>query len=306
MRDSGASRLGELDMNIFSRLIAVAAAVSLATPAIAGPKVVIHPVQTGLETARYAQGMVMLDLERERGAVQVIPLGLEHGSLTFDVVVFNDGDAPSNFDIGNVSAVSAGQTLGVFSKDELVKKAENRAMWSQIGVALLAGAAAAASASQRDNYRSTLVTPRGVYSLHSSAPSAAGQAAAAGSVLAGGVAITSIQNRLDDTRAQLNGETVQMTTVDPGTSYGGRIVLHKIKRMKMPLDLKMMVRWNGEEYPFTFRVAKPGTPAPEFTALTVSSRAPRAAQAAAQVPIAPTPAALEAAPVAGPVTEPAT
>lgn len=277
-------------MNLLQRIAAFAAMASLAVPAGAAPKVVIHPVQVGAETARFDQGMVMLDLERERGAVQIMPLGLDHDSVTFDVIVFNDGDAPVNFDITNIDAGVTTQKLGVFSKDELVAKAENRAMWSQIGMAVLAGAAAAAAANQRDHYRTTLYTPRGVYRAYSSGPSASGQAAAAVSVAGGAVAIASIQNRLDQTRAQLNGEIVQLTTVDPGTSYGGRIVLHKIKDKKLPQTLRVVVRWNDEEYPFEFMVAKRGTPAPAFKTLTASdSRSPRAfkqatAEAVAEAP----------------------
>jgi len=240
---------------------------SMSTQALAG-QAVVHPVQIGKETARFDQGEVTLDLEGKNGVIQVSPLGWDHGGLVFSVAVYNDSDAPSNFDIDNVSVTAGSQSLTVFSREELEKKAKNRAMWTQIGLAALGGVAAAAAASQRDHYRATFVTPRGVYRSYFSAPSASGQVAAAASIGAAGVGIATVQRNLDETRAALRDEIIQRTTVDPHSFYAGRIVLDKIKSRNLPQDVRLTVRWNGEEYPFGFQVAKSGTQAPPFTALT--------------------------------------
>jgi hypothetical protein len=55
-----------------------------------------------------------------------------------------------------------------------------------------------------------------------------------------------------------------MTTVSPGESYAGLIVFGKVKLPAMPARVTMTVNWNGIGYPFTFQIAKPGTPAPAF------------------------------------------
>lgn len=55
-----------------------------------------------------------------------------------------------------------------------------------------------------------------------------------------------------------------MTTVSPGESYAGLIVFEKVKLPALPARVTMTVNWNGVGYPFTFRIAKPGTPAPAF------------------------------------------
>lgn len=74
-----------------------------ATPALAKPAVV-QALQVGEETVRYQQGIATLDLHKARGAVQITPLPMDHGSLAFTLAVLNSGDAPPNFDITNVTA----------------------------------------------------------------------------------------------------------------------------------------------------------------------------------------------------------
>lgn len=248
---------------LFATMLSVPATASAGEP-------VVQPVQIGAETVRYDRAVPTLDLRQQRGAVQIRPLPMDHGSLAFSVAVFNGGEAPVNIDTSNFTVTSGTQTLGVFSVDQLIAKAKNRAMWSQIGVAALGGLAAAAAASQRDTYRSTLYTPRGVYRGYYSAPSAMGQLQATAIVAGTGVGLVAIQNQLDRTREALGNDVVQMSTVNPGASYAGKIVLHKIKRAKLPQRVTITVNWNEEQYAFAFQMAKAGTPAPVFTALTAA------------------------------------
>lgn len=239
------------------------ACVSLAVPAHAAPPEV-QPVQVGYETVRYQQGVPTLDLPQRWGSVQVRPLPMDHGSLAFAVAVYNGGRDPEVIDIGNFHAESAGQSLEVFSVDQLKGKAKRRAVWSKVGLALLGGVAAAAAASQRDTYRSTWHTPYGTYRGYYSAPSTAGQIQATAIGVGTGVGLARIQENLDRTRAALGNEVVQATTVDPGHSYAGKIVLGKIKEADLPQRVDLTVSWNGEVYPFAFQLAKAGTPAPVF------------------------------------------
>jgi hypothetical protein len=79
-----------------------------------------------------------------------------------------------------------------------------------------------------------------------------------------GVGIASIQNKLDNTLDRLGDEIVQLSTVDPGASYGGKIIFQKVPFKKLPGRAEMVVDWNGHQYHLQFQIAKPGTPAPPF------------------------------------------
>lgn len=259
------------DMNIVFRLGACAALISLSTPALAGPKWVVQPIQAGEETVRYEKGVPTVDLEMKDGVVQITPLAMDHGSLAFGIAIYNDGRQPANFGVENISVAHGDGTVKVFTREELQKKAQNRAMWQTIALAAVGAMAAASAASQRNHYRSTFVTPRGTYRSYWSAPSVAGQIQATAIAAGTGVGIASIQNHLDETLRALGDEVVQLTTVDPGESYGGRIVIAKIKPKTLPARMSIEINWNGEQYPFSFQIAKPGTKAPVFTAITRAS-----------------------------------
>ena len=240
----------------------IAACVSV--QAIAAP-LMLYPVQTGAETARFRQGVPTLDLETPTGAVQITPLPFDHGHVTFGVAVYNKTIQPANFGIENVGATAEGQSIPVLAVDELEKRAKSRAMWSQIGVAVLAGAAAAAVANAHttDHYYGHVRTPHGTYSWASSyRDNSIGVLGATAAVGVGAAGVVGIQNRLDATLDGLSGDIVQTTTVEGDASYGGRIVIEKTPNAKLPYDVHIAVSWNGVQYPFTFRVTKQGVNVP--------------------------------------------
>lgn len=255
-------------MKTMNRIAAAFAMLAVPTSAMAEPNWVVQPIQTGGQTVRYYKGVPTVGLELKDGVVQVTPMPFDHGSLVFGIAVYNDSFGPSNFGIENVAATYGPAAVRVFTKDELVKKAKNRAFWSQFGLAMLGGMAAGAAASQRDYYTSRWITPRGTYRSWYSAPSIAGQYEAAAITGATVFGIATIQNQLDRTVALLGDDVLQITTVDPGESYGGRAVVAKISPKAFPAQVNLTVNWNGEAYPFSFQIAKPGTAAPVFTALT--------------------------------------
>jgi len=227
-----------------------------------------------METIRYFQGVPTLDLQREHGAVQITPLPMDHGGYAFTVAVLNKGPSSANIDVTNVDVESGGARYTVLSRSDLEHKAKSRAMWSSIALAAAGGLAAAAAASATDTYRATTYTPHGTYRTIIQTPSAAGQLAAAGAIAGTGAGIYAIQNQLDRTREALGATTVQMTTVDPQDSYAGRIVLPKIKATALPQRINIVVKWNGETYPFGFQLSKKGTPQPVFDVLTPVPVAP--------------------------------
>src|SRR3546814_11560786 len=86
---------------------------------------------------------------------------VDHGSLAFFVGVYNAGQLPAKIDITNFSVQAGEQSLAVFSRHDLEKKAKNRAMWTQIGIAAPGGLEAAAAPRHRDTYRSSFYPPPG-------------------------------------------------------------------------------------------------------------------------------------------------
>ena len=249
----------------------------------------LQPTPVGPETIRFMQGVPTLDLQRDHGAVQITPLPMDHGSYAFAVAVLNKGPTPANIDVTNFDIESTGQHYTVFSRSDLEHKAKHRAMWNSIALAAVGGLAAAAAASATDTYRATTYTPHGTYRTIITTPSASGQALAAVTAAGTGVGLYAIQNQLDKTRAALGATTVQMTTVDSGDSYAGRIVLAKIKASSLPQRVNIVVNWNGEAYSFGFQIAKKGTPQPVFptTPQPLSPAAPAVAPAVEMVPTMP-------------------
>lgn len=162
--------------------------------------------------------------------------------------------------------------------------------------------AASAAAIQRDTYYGSLHTPHGSYFSTYRAPSAVGQLQAAALAARTGYSIAVIQSNLDSTREALGETVIQTTTLDPGQSYAGKIVLQKVTSTKRPERVSIVVNWNGEQYPFAFQLAKPGTPTPAFTAIapttvralparpTLATATVLVAQTAAQAPSKPAPA----------------
>ena len=224
-----------------------------ATPAFA--KLEIKPAPTSTQVVRFDRGVPTIeeDLPDQQAAVRVVPLpGLDHGSLTFRVAVYNKSKAPINVGVENMSFSYGTEMLPVFTKEQVESKTKKRAMWSQIGYAMLAGAAAAA---QNNNTTVTTYAPGGrVYRTVIDRPGLSdGQIA---SVAAGGGAIALSQIGLNKTLEMLDDEYVQTTTLDPESGYGGRIICSKLKAAKVGEMVVLAVELNGEKHLFKFRVEK--------------------------------------------------
>jgi hypothetical protein len=227
----------------------------------AGTALVPQPFQVGEETARYERGSPTLMLERKNGAVALTPLPMDHGSISFAVVVYNDSDRVADFGTTNISATAGDQTIGAFTESELESSAKRRATWSAVGIALLAGVAAGAAsqAYTTNHYYGRMRTPHGTYSWRGSyRDNSIGVLGATAATAAGVAGVVSIQDRLSQTLGMLNNEIIQRTTIDPASSYGGRIVMQKIKGTAR--DVKIAIDWNGETYAFGLHIPKKGDP----------------------------------------------
>lgn len=215
----------------------------------------VQPVPDAGANVRYFKGVATIDRQGGAAAVQVTPIGLDHGRLAFAVSILNLGEAPDNFGIENVTATVGGQSLPILSRDRLDHMASNRAHWKQFGMAVIGGLAAASAASSRDVYHARTFTPYGAYSTTITAPSIGGQIAAANTSAATGYAIAGIQARLDATREALDDEVLQTTTVMPQDSYAARFVIEKFKG-KWPQRVHLTMAFGGLQYPFDFEVSK--------------------------------------------------
>lgn len=236
----------------------------------------VYPMQVGAETVRYRQGVPTLDLDLPTGAIQITPLPFDHGHVAFGIGVYNKAGVPANFGVENVQASIGSEAVPVLSVDELQRRAKSRAMWTQIGFAVLAGAAAgiASTATTTNHYHGVVRGPYGgAYAWHAAyRDNSVGVLGATAASAAGIASIAGVQNRLDYTLANLANDGVQTTTVGPDASYGGRIVLEKPKgAMKTPCDVQVVITWNGSRYPFSFKVASDASGAPP--ALTVMTPA---------------------------------
>lgn len=260
-----------------ARALGLCALLFFASSAQAGKPFDVHGLIIGNEGARYVKGVPTLDLQQQRGAIQVRSLGFHNNRPMFAVAFLNAGLEPVNIGLEDIHVTANGTPLRVFSVQELERQAKNKAWWTQFGLAMLGGLAAASAASQRDYSHGTITGPYGTYRIHTSYPSLSGQLRAARIEANTGWNIAAVQYQLDQTIDMINNHVVQRTTVDPGESYGGLIVLDKLKVGKPPHELRLEVDWNGERYPFAYVLERPGRPLPErYTAMLAANAKPRA------------------------------
>lgn len=282
------------------RLYVAAATIALiAAPSIAAPKIDVQGLILGNEGARYVKGVPTLDLQQQGGAVQIRFLGWDHSNAVFAVGFFNAGFEPVNIGLEDLHASANGKPVRIFTVDELTRQAKNRAMWRSIGLAFLGGLGAAAAASQRDTYHGSVSGPYGTYSYSGSYPSLAGQLQANQISRDTGYGIALIQHQLDLAIGAIGDRVIQRTTVDPGTAYGGLMVVEKLDYGKTPLEFRLDVDWNSERYPFGYLLLKKGQAVPETHVAFLASKAkPRALTEPSSYAMAPQPGSPQrAAPV---------
>lgn len=221
----------------------------------------LYPVRIGAETARYDRGRVTLNLELPGGAVEIRPVSTDRGQVSLAVAVFNNGEDPANFGIENIGAQVNGTPVYLPSHDQLIASSQADARDKKVATALFAGLLAGAASTMSNNYsyHQRIYTRHGVYGrtvqVQDNTPGVVGAAAA---VAGGAVMIHGINRKLDDTLNEIDGTVLQTTTVDPGNSFGGVIVVPMNKKMALPADILIDISWNGATYPFSFRLMLPG------------------------------------------------
>jgi hypothetical protein len=251
----------------------------------AGKPFDIHGLIIGNEGARYVKGVPTLDLQQTRGAIELRSLGFYNNHPMFAIAFYNAGPEPVNIGLEDIHVAANGTVLRVFPVEELERQAKHKAWWSQFAIAMLGGVSAGLAASQRNTYHSTTTGPYGTYSVHASYPSLAGQLQAENISLNTAWSIAAIQYQLDRTIELINDHVVQRTTIDPGSTYGGLIIMDKLKQGNPPFEMHLDVDWNGERYPFAYVMQKPGRVVPErYTAMLAEKSKPRALSAVFAAP----------------------
>ena len=223
--------------------------------------VILYPVPIGSETAHYERGTPTVSYDMPRGSVQIRPLPVEDGRVAFSVAVFNKSVRAANFGTENISATINGSPASIPTYDQLVSAAEAKARGAKVGTALLAGviAGVASTASNEGTYYRRYGGPRHGYveaiHWHDDRTGRAGATAAAAS---GAMVIRGIDDKLDYTLDELGGQALRTTTIDPGASFGGMIIVSGVSRNVPYANIRLAIYFDGVRYPFAFRLAPVG------------------------------------------------
>ncbi|MBT0670922.1 hypothetical protein HT136_21360 [Novosphingobium profundi] len=244
----------------------LAALALLPEAAGAATPLALTPEHLGAETARYDHGTPTVSLKLPQGTVEVRPLPVEDGRVAFSLAFFNEGERAVNFGTANVAVTRDGTPLAIPTSEQLERAAKDKARGAKIGTALFAGVVVGvASTASREGtvYRwhgDPHHGPGGpgyveAIHWHDDTP---GQVGAAMAVTGGAMAIRGIDRKLDYTLAQLGAQALETTTVDPGSSYGGMIVVPGAASGGSYAQLRLTVTIEGARYPFAFRLAPAG------------------------------------------------
>jgi hypothetical protein len=260
---------------------ALAAAGALAAPAQASKPFDIHGLIIGNEGARYVKGVPTLDLQQRQGAVQLRSIGFYKNRPAYLIAFYNAGSEPVNIGLEDIHVTVNGEPLRVFPVEEMQRQAKNDAGWKSALLALGGALSATAAANQRNTYSGSISGPYGTYFVSASGPSLAGQLRAQQIQDDTVQSIAAVQYQLDRTLELFDDQMIQRTTVDPQASYGGMIILDKLKHGDPPFEIRLDVDWNGERYLFAYVMQKPGKPVPDqYQAMLASKAKPRALNAA--------------------------
>lgn len=267
---------------LISTVIVVGATVSAA--AQAAPKDVLQPLQLSNESIRFDRGDYVIDLAGQRAAVQIRSMPSDHGYLSFVVLVLNTGPDPVNLDVGNFRVTGGTQPIRVLTRAEMQQRAERRAGWAKFFTSLGGALVASAQANQRNDYSVVTTTPYGTIHSSISTPCYGCQLAAGYTLARTDGRLAEIRGTLDQTRAALGEQMLQLTTIDPGRVYGGRIFLDKFNQTSAR-ELHLTMTVGQESFEFGFRFAPAGSPTPSYRMVTPSTPVPLAPVPAGPAPI---------------------
>ena len=244
---------------MFKQCVAAITALSLGACATSYS---VTPVAGAAQNLTYDHGSAVVMSKKENGAVRVAPTSTAfQGRMSLGVVAFNDSKVSANLGTENVHVfTAAGAPVPIFTYEQLAKEAKTRAAWAAFAVALSAGANAyAASQPTTVTTYGTAYGSRGGAVNYSSTATVynPANAALANSINQAQTSRTmgQIGATLDATLAGLGNSVLRTTTVEPGSAFGGNVIIGKPKFAKgEDQALRVLVNFNGEEHEFHFSV----------------------------------------------------
>ncbi len=233
--------------SVFSVSIALSA-----NPAF-GAKRFLDLEATETQDSRMSSGVEAIDNNEAGTSVRIVePEDKVRKRMFIQISALNASDAPINFGPENIVArIIDGEEIAVISYEKLAKEEKNRRKWAAIATGL--GAASnSIAASNAGNYNGTVYSGGRVASFSGYN---AGSAYAAQSL-----ANLENQSRFDQLARNNAASDEQLrsylrtTTIDPGTSFGGTIVIEMPKtarKTKYPLPFEIKVSFGDDTHFFT-------------------------------------------------------
>lgn len=207
----------------------------LAAPAIAADYQ-SKPLPGTTDTVTYHRGTAVIERDTKFGKVRITPISEETGKPAFVVEILNKTDMPINFGTDSIAAYFSGQNKPtvVYKASDIQKMVQKKAAWASALTSMSGALATNTSYGTACGYGNCITTSV-------TTPNYFAQANAARNVEA-------IQYGAGTRIDELARNYLQITTVRPGLSYGGRIALSKPKVKKWPATLVVNVL--GEHFNF--------------------------------------------------------
>lgn len=208
---------------------------AVAVPASAGD-FQSKPIPAEKDSLTYYKGTPVVERTTAFGKVRITSIGEETGKPAFVVEILNESEAALNFGTENISASVAGQKKPtvVYTANDIQRMVQNKANWAAFGAAMAGASATNTSYGSACGYG-------GCVNATVTTPNYFAQANAARQV-------NDIRNNEAGRIDELSQNYLQLTTVQAGESYGGRVAISKPKPKKWPAALTLTVL--GEVFVF--------------------------------------------------------
>lgn len=208
---------------------------AMAVPAVAGD-FKSKPIPSDADSLSYYRGTPVVERATAFGKVRITAIGEETGKPAFVVEILNESEAPINFGTENISVSVVGQKKPtiVYTANDIQRMVQNKANWAAFGAAMAGASATNTSYGSACGYG-------GCVTASVTTPNYIAQANAARQV-------RDIRNYEAGRIDELAQNYLQLTTVQPGESYGGRVAISKPKPKKWPAAVSMTVL--GEVFSF--------------------------------------------------------
>lgn len=237
------------------RFVLLVGAVILA-PGASNAKVLLDIRADETQSSRMFSGTEAVTSAKERSVVGIMEdrePTKKRASLL--VITRNLGDVPYNFGPENISVTAQGQTFVVLTYDQLLRETRNKAKWRRLAGALAAGSnSAAASNAGNSNGNFSAYGNDGSYAHgnYNSYDAGAAQAAQAQANRDNQQMMQTIRRNEQAAIADLDAN-MQTSTVDPGSSFGGRVAIElpkALRKVKQPTPAVITIAIGAEVHRF--------------------------------------------------------